>query len=198
MKIIDHNGNNYQLIYKGDIHWLDDFDFNIKRDFKFQVDCSDTNEMINVALAHFNYWISQEDDQIVVNKLKSDCVLNFIDSVDFITPFNLMSSLTISTIEVYDQLSYGNFNFKIVGEFVQFNLAADYILFMEKVQLQDIIGESVESYFENQNYLHLDGVYYFIKSIEVDNLISGLKGLFVRLNIVYKKFGLETIDVMNP
>jgi hypothetical protein len=145
--------------------------------------------------AHLNYWISQ-DDQRVVDELKSDVKFNFLETEEYyITPTNIIDSFTPINIEVYEQL-YGNLNIKIVDDFVLIKLDTDHILLLERVEFEVLTyGESIESYFENEGLIFPNPgyVYYFIKSIEVNSLNIWLTELVTSLNNAYTKFGFRTI-----
>jgi hypothetical protein len=195
MKIIDLNGNNYELIYQDSPHYADDLDHIVEENLKFFLDCSNNHEIIEVVAAHLNYWISQ-DDQRVVDELKSDVKFNFLETEEYyITPTNIIDSFTPINIEVYEQL-YGNLNIKIVDDFVLIKLDTDHILLLERVEFEVLtFGESIESYFENEGltFPYPGDVYYFIKSIEVKSLNIWLTELVTSLNNAYKKFGFRTI-----
>jgi len=195
MKIIDLNGNIYELIYQSSIHYVDDLNYIINEYSKFLLDYSNNHEIIEVVAAHLNYWISQ-DDQRVVDELKSDVKFNFLETEEYyITPTNIIDSFTPINIEVYEQL-YGDLNIKIVDDLVQIKLDTDHTLLLERVEFEVLTyGESIESYFENEGLIFPNPgyVYYFIKSIEVKSLNIWLTELVTSLNNAYTKFGFRTI-----
>jgi hypothetical protein len=195
MKIIDFNGNFFELIYQAPPHYVDNLDHIVEENLKFFLDCSNNHEIIEVVAAHLNYWISQ-DDQRVVDELKSDVKFNFLETEEYyITPTNIIDSFTPINIEIYEQL-YGDLNIKIVDDLVQIKLDTDHTLLLERVEFEVLTyGESIESYFENEGLIFPNPgyVYYFIKSIEVKNLTIWLTELLTSLNNAYTKFGFRTI-----
>ncbi len=194
MKIIDLNGNNYELIYQASPHYVDDLRPIIEENRKFLLDSSNNHEIIEVVSAHLNYWISQ-DDQRVVDELKSDVKFNFLKTEEYyILPTNIINSFTPIIIAVYEQLC-GDLSIEIVDNLVHIKLDTPYILLLQRSELEDVIGESIESYFENDGFIFPTpgNVYIFINSTEVKSLNKWLIKLVTSLNNAYTKFGFRTI-----